>query len=176
MNSERNTLLFLSPLLFRAILIASGQMVSRSVIHSPSHKSLIPSQICPLSSNAYSHLDGKIQIGFSVDKKEEGEISRGEADNFWHESHKTLRGEQIINSNSTKKMAAAEPPPPLDAGDAVATNSPLSLFSAFPTQSLKICMYICGAATSLTHGEKEKEISLSLPRSPRRVLGAPWKM
>ena len=108
-----------------------------------------------------------------MDKKEEGEISRGEADNFWHESHKTLRGEQIINSNSTKKMAAAEPPPPpLDDGDAVATNSPLSLFSAFPTQSLKICMYICGAATSLTHGENEKEISLSLSRSPPRRAGS----
>ena len=56
-----------------------------------------------------------------MDKKEEGEISRGEADNFWHESHKTLRGEQIINSNSTKKMAAAEPPPPPSAHRANAT-------------------------------------------------------
>ena len=65
----------------------------------------------------------------------------------------------------------------MDDGDAVATNSPLSLFSAFPTQSLKICMYICGAATSLTHGEKEKEISLSLVLLlAGRVLGAPWKM
>ena len=61
----------------------------------------------------------------SLDREEEEEESsekEREADNFWHESHKTLRGEQIINSNSTKKMAAAFA---VDDGGAVATNSPL---------------------------------------------------
>ena len=81
----------------------------------------------------FSHLDGKIRIGFSgheaeeesSEKERERERERErEADNFWHESHKTLRGEQIINSNSTKKMAAAAFAVDDGDGDAVATNSP----------------------------------------------------
>ena len=73
----------------------------------------------------FSHLDGKIRIGFSGhEAEEESSEKEREADNFWHESHKTLRGEQIINSNSTKKMAAAAFAVDDGDGDAVATNSP----------------------------------------------------
>ena len=115
----------------------------------------------------FSHLDGKIRIGFSGhEAEEESSEKEREADNFWHESHKTLRGEQIINSNSTKKMAAAFA---VDDGGAVATNSPLLRLSHSENMYVHI------------RSQRERERNKSLPRSPPSApaplgLGAPWKM
>lgn len=82
-----------------------------------------------------------------------------EADNFWHESHKTLRGEQIINSNSTKKMAAAAATSTIDDGDdddAVATNSPFRLLSHSENMYIRI---------RRSRRKRERSLSLSLSLS-----------
>ena len=148
-----------------------------SLIHLFSHKSLIPSQICPLLrirciriSTAKSKLDSLDDADTEKEKEESSEKER-EADNFWHESHKTLRGEQIINSNSTKKMAAAAVFAIDDGGgggDAVATNSPLLVRLS---HSENMYVHIPHNA----HRGKEKEISLC-PVPPPSLLVAPWKM
>ena len=144
--------------------------LTHSLIHSFSHKSLIPSRICPLlhiccfriSSTAKSELDS---LDREEEEEEESSEKEREADNFWHESHKTLRGEQIINSNSTKKMAAAAFA--VVDGDAVATNSPLLRLSHSENMYVHI------------RSQRERERNKSLPRSPPSApapLGAPWKM
>ena len=144
----------------------NGTSLTYSLIHSFSHTSLIPSQICPLQrrlciKTAKSKLD-------SLDKEEESSEKEREreADNFWHESHKTLRGEQIINSNSTKKMAAAT---------LLQLTRP---FSAFPTQ--KICMYVYTYDSVLTGWKRKKYVMRKWVFAPLAIASrsprAPWKM